>query len=218
MAKAFDTVRHDNMNAVYKFFKLGPNFIKMLNCISTGRSASIILDDGSLAPPFKLGTGFPQGNGPSPNQFNIGEQILIFKIEFDPEIRSIFTAIAGGGPVPLPVLVPVPPPPPGKEVYRFNNTKLYGTMESQRETAKIEAFADDNTVMALLTLRLPCPLSDFPGERSFLARHLLCKQGTSLTDFVYTHFGVQVRKLSRVTLILRNISQVTNRLLIVVSL
>jgi hypothetical protein len=29
MAKAFDTVRHDFMNHVYRFFGIGPNFIKI---------------------------------------------------------------------------------------------------------------------------------------------------------------------------------------------
>jgi hypothetical protein len=31
MAKAFDTVRHDFMNKVYKFYGIGPNMTKFLN-------------------------------------------------------------------------------------------------------------------------------------------------------------------------------------------
>jgi hypothetical protein len=89
MAKAFDTVRHDYMDKVYKFFGFGDNLIKMLNVISTGRTAHFIKEDGRTSPPISLGTGFPQGNAPSPNQFNIGEQILIFKIELDSNIRGI---------------------------------------------------------------------------------------------------------------------------------
>jgi hypothetical protein len=80
MAKAFDTVRHDYMDLVYKFFGIGNNMINMIKTVSTGRTASIILEDGSLSQPIKLGTGFPQGNPPSPNQFNFGAQILIFRI------------------------------------------------------------------------------------------------------------------------------------------
>jgi hypothetical protein len=77
------------MNLVYKFFGIGNNFIKMLNTISTGRTASIILEEGELSPPFQLGTGFLQGNAPSPNQFNIGDQILIFKIELSQFLTQI---------------------------------------------------------------------------------------------------------------------------------
>jgi exonuclease III len=89
MAKAFDTVRHDYMLHVYKFFGFGDNIIKMLNTISTGRTAVILTDEGEPTLPFALGTGFPQGNSPSPNQFNIGEQILIFKCEFDTRLKKI---------------------------------------------------------------------------------------------------------------------------------
>jgi hypothetical protein len=77
------------MDKVYQFFGFGDNLIKMLNVISTGRSAYFIKEDGQTSPPINLGTGFPQGNAPSPNQFNIGKQILIFKIELDKNIRAI---------------------------------------------------------------------------------------------------------------------------------
>jgi hypothetical protein len=70
MAKAFDTVRHSFAKQCYKFFGIGDYMIKMLETVS-------------------LGTGFPQGSPPSPNQFNIQEQILIFKIELDPRIKRI---------------------------------------------------------------------------------------------------------------------------------
>jgi hypothetical protein len=147
MAKAFDTVRHDYMNLVYKFFGVGNNFIKMLNTISTGRTASIILEEGELSPPFQLGTGFPQGNAPSPNQFNIGDQILIFKIELCNQIESLFSPDPdhAGSPVPIPVPAPVllPVPAPG-------NQRTYGANESDRQTNKLEAFANDNTVIAKL--------------------------------------------------------------------
>jgi hypothetical protein len=47
MAKAFDTVRHDFVNDVYRFFGFGPWLINALNTKSTGRTARIILEDGS---------------------------------------------------------------------------------------------------------------------------------------------------------------------------
>jgi hypothetical protein len=45
-AKAFDSLNHEFMTDVYKFFGFGQNFIKMLNTMTTGRTANIIFDDG----------------------------------------------------------------------------------------------------------------------------------------------------------------------------
>ena len=39
--KAFDSVRHDFMNEVYKFIGIGENFSRLLNLVTTGRNASI---------------------------------------------------------------------------------------------------------------------------------------------------------------------------------
>ena len=88
--KAFDSVRHDFMSEAYKFFSLGEQFIKILNLITTGRNATIIFDDCSLSRQFNLETGAPQGNSPSPLQYNLCEQIAILKIEMDPEIASVY--------------------------------------------------------------------------------------------------------------------------------
>jgi hypothetical protein len=89
MAKAFDTVRHEFMTYVYKFFGIGDNMINILKLISTGRTAAIFREDGSTTRLLRLGTGFPQGSPPSPDQFNICEQILIYKFEFSPIIEKI---------------------------------------------------------------------------------------------------------------------------------
>ena len=80
--KAFDSVRHDFMTEAYKFFGLGNNFIRMLNLITTGRNATIIFDDGSLSRQFLLETGAPQGNSPSPLQYNLCEEIAIINFFF----------------------------------------------------------------------------------------------------------------------------------------
>jgi hypothetical protein len=88
-AKAFDSLNHEFMTDVYKFFGFGQNFIKMLNTMTTGRTANIIFDDSSRGPDFPLECGNAQGNSPSPLQFNFGEQILLFKIELSPVINSI---------------------------------------------------------------------------------------------------------------------------------
>jgi hypothetical protein len=157
MAKAFHTVRHDYMVHVYRFFGFGENLIKMLNLISTGRTAHIIKDDGSTLPAIHLGTGFPQGNAPSPNQFNIGEQILIFKFELDPRIRAIkksnieqLPRFGDGGAVTRDNL---PDPAPfNANAYEnwLNNTRKFGENELNYATEKVEAFADDNNILALL--------------------------------------------------------------------
>ena len=55
--KAFDSVRHDFMLEVYKFWGIGENFASMLNLITTGRNATIIFDDGTLSRQFALETG-----------------------------------------------------------------------------------------------------------------------------------------------------------------
>ena len=88
--KAFDSVYHGYMREVYKFFNFGENFIKLMETIGTGRRARVILNDGSFSRNIELMRGFAQGNSPSPRKYNIGEQILIFKLEFDPTIASVY--------------------------------------------------------------------------------------------------------------------------------
>jgi Reverse transcriptase (RNA-dependent DNA polymerase) len=89
MQKAFNSVRHDFMREVYKFFGFPENFIKIMEVFTTGRKACIMLDSG-LSEEFDLELGSTQGNGPSPLQLNFSEQILIFKVEFDDRIKSVF--------------------------------------------------------------------------------------------------------------------------------
>jgi hypothetical protein len=89
-SRAFDTISHKYMTEVYRFFGFGEEFINMANTIGTGRTASIIYDDGTLSPEFNLETGRPQGDGPSPLQYNMGEEIVLLKIELDPRVRSVY--------------------------------------------------------------------------------------------------------------------------------
>jgi hypothetical protein len=99
--------------------------------------------------PFNLGSGFPQGSPPSPNQFNICEQLIIFKFELDPRIKKIkpLVPLPVLAPVPVPVPVPVLDPDPVPDPPR-----VYGMAESNGETGKVEAFADDTTPMGRLEL------------------------------------------------------------------
>jgi exonuclease III len=146
MAKAFDTLQHDYVNQVYKFFNFGPNIIKWLNLLGCDREACINFGPDINSRFFKLECGRPQGDNVSPNSFNFSVQILIFKIELDPAILPIPRE-------PVPVPVPVP---------QLNNLFRF---ESNRETSKNESLADDNSTLTLLRetciLRLKDILTEF---------------------------------------------------------
>ncbi len=53
-AKAFDSVSHNYMSEVYRFFNFGAAFIRMLETYGNNRSANIIHDDGSISPPLSV--------------------------------------------------------------------------------------------------------------------------------------------------------------------
>jgi hypothetical protein len=89
-AKAFDSISHKYMREVYKFFGFGPNFVKLLETLGNNRTACIAFDDGSFSAPFELECGRAQGNTSSPTEYNMGQQILLFKIELCPEIKSLY--------------------------------------------------------------------------------------------------------------------------------
>ena len=62
----------------------------MLETVGRNRKAAIILDDGQLSRQISLETGRPQGENLSPGQYNIGNQIMLFRIELDPNVASVF--------------------------------------------------------------------------------------------------------------------------------
>jgi hypothetical protein len=117
------------LREVFKFFNFGPYLTRWLELIGQNRTACVILDDGSYSRNFDLGRGRAQGDNISPNTFNFGEQILIFKLELDPGIRSIRDNILNRGPPPI--------------ILR-NNFFMY---ESGSETDKVESLADDTTII-----------------------------------------------------------------------
>jgi hypothetical protein len=90
--KAFDSVYHGYMREVYRFFGFGPDFIKLLETIGTNRTARIIFCDNQYSGEISLERGFAQGNSPSPKKYNIGEQILIFRLEFDPSVAGVYNS------------------------------------------------------------------------------------------------------------------------------
>jgi len=136
MAKAFDTLSHGYLLECYKFFNFGTNFTNMLETVGSNRRACIKMEDDSLSPYFPLETGRPQGEILSPNQYNMGNQILLFKIELCPEIASVFQHCLGPH-RPFPIV----------QNLRTNNKNF--SNESHRETDKAEGFADDTTAIML---------------------------------------------------------------------
>jgi hypothetical protein len=89
--KAFDSVYHGYMREVYKFFNFGGKFIDLLETIGNGRTARILLENDKPSREFDLERGFAQGNGPSPKKYNIGEQILLFRLSYDPQIYGVYS-------------------------------------------------------------------------------------------------------------------------------
>jgi hypothetical protein len=152
-AKAFDSVNHNFLKHVYKFFGFGDYFVKLITTLTTGRNACIIFDDGSRGAIFPLECGNAQGNAPSPLQFNLADQILIFKIEYSPLIKSIMNHRAvqlrmygeralGQPAAPDPGAVAEGGEAPGDPQQQQLEGKILGTRD------KLKAFADDGTVLA----------------------------------------------------------------------
>jgi hypothetical protein len=108
----------------------------MMDTLGTNRLSRIIFDDGSLSRPIKLETGRPQGDCPSPLQFNVGNQILLFRLELDPVISSVYSrATVPRNLFPVDTLtIPI----------NFRN-------ESNCETDKTDGLADDTTVCTLMS-------------------------------------------------------------------
>jgi exonuclease III len=148
-AKAFDTILHGFVKSAFKFFGFQDPFINMLETLGTDRCAQIITPTG-VTRRFKLGTGRPQGGNLSPLEFNAGEQLLLFKIELDPQILSIFS----GAEVPR-NLFPV-------DIANINKNFF---QECNNETDKADGFADDTsagTIMEINSLTtLKNVLTDF---------------------------------------------------------
>jgi hypothetical protein len=130
------------MKEVYKFFGFGNSFINMMETIGTNRKACILFEDGSISNNFELGSGRPQGDSPSPLQYNMGEQIVLLKIELDPSIASVFQHLLA------PRFVMNLVPDPRRAGLDASYNQHFG-QESNRETDKANSFADDNSTATL---------------------------------------------------------------------
>jgi hypothetical protein len=143
-SKAFDSVSHVYMHYVYVFFGFGPNFIKLLETLGNNRTACIAFDDGSHSQEILLECGRAQGNTSSPAEYNMAQQIVLFKIELCPEVRGVYLNHFISRPyLPAPVAdTAVLPLPADEDDRRFRN-------ESAFETSKTDGFADDNSTGTL---------------------------------------------------------------------
>jgi hypothetical protein len=116
-----------------------------------GRNAAITFGDGLFSAKIVLGTGFTQGNGPSPLQFNFCQQILIFKIEFNPLVKEIDWPRLKLNQIDLiqdrneGVPVPVAAIQAGRDLDPANG--LLAAPQPTQPKGKVEGFADDTTAL-----------------------------------------------------------------------
>jgi hypothetical protein len=108
--KAFDSTAHSYLQQVYNFFNFRPNFIRWLNLVCTNRQACIILEHEMYSDFFDLEHGNAQGDTISPYIFNIGFQILLFKLNFDLQIEGL---------IEFPVIPENIPPPSSYGKYTY---------------------------------------------------------------------------------------------------
>jgi exonuclease III len=174
--KAFDTISHDYLNKVYKFFNFGPNIIGWLNTLGTGRQACIILENELLTEFFDLERGNAQGDTISPFCFNLGYQILLFKLNFDLQIL--------GG-----IDIPDKPPEGSITPEQSAATAIY------RTKSKVMAMADDATCITKMDFsslsRIKVILSEF-----FLLSGLECNvEKTTLMPIIPGPVSQEIRSL-----------------------
>jgi hypothetical protein len=109
--KAFDSISHSYLQNIFKFYNFGPNISRWLTLLSTNRAARIIINSNISTEIFELARGNAQGNTISPFLFNLGYQILLFKLEFDLQIAGLTERVELGPDFPsLPLHAPQVPP------------------------------------------------------------------------------------------------------------
>jgi hypothetical protein len=91
--KAFDSLSHSYLQKVFSFFNFGPNLIRWLTILSTRRAARIIIDNEIFTDLFELERGNAQGDTLSPFLFNLGYQILLFKLAYDQQIAGLIEQV-----------------------------------------------------------------------------------------------------------------------------
>jgi hypothetical protein len=77
--KAFDSIEHDAIKTILRFFNFGEFMVKMVSTLLNKRTARIILDEG-YSETFNIERGTPQGDRSSPYIFIICMEVLLMKI------------------------------------------------------------------------------------------------------------------------------------------
>jgi exonuclease III len=144
-SKAFDSVSHLYMHSVYEFFGFGPQFIRLLETLGNNRTACIAFEDGSHSAEIALECGRAQGNTSSPVEYNMAEQIVLFKIELCPDVRSVYVNHFIARPY-----LPNPVPQPEIELLAADLANPEFRNECGFQTSKSDSFADDNSTGTLL--------------------------------------------------------------------
>jgi hypothetical protein len=91
--KAFDSLSHSYLENVFKFFNFGPNISRWLTILSMNRAARIVINSDISTDIFELERGNAQGDTISPFLFNLGYQILLFKLEYDLQIAGLVPGV-----------------------------------------------------------------------------------------------------------------------------
>ncbi len=130
--------------------------------MGNNRKACIAFDDGSHSAEIDFECGRAQGNTSSPIEYNMAQQIVLFKIELCTDVKKIYQNHFISCPyLPDPIeTVAITAVPADEDDPKFRN-------ESAFETSKADGFADDNSTGTLFEygslLTLKNILSDFEG-------------------------------------------------------
>jgi hypothetical protein len=92
--KAFDSLSHSYMKNIFEFYNFGPNISRWLSILSMNRAARIVIEKDLYTDVFELERGNAQGDTISPFLFNLGYQILLFKLEYDLQIAGLIEEVA----------------------------------------------------------------------------------------------------------------------------
>ncbi len=121
--KAFDSIEHEAIKTILRFFNFGEFMVKMVSTLLNKRTARIILDEG-YSETFSIERGTPQEDRSSPYIFIICMEVLLMKI----------LSMEGGG----------------IDSCDFIKRKL---MELNIEAMTAEAYADDLTIIFKMSER-----------------------------------------------------------------